>query len=255
VPAANLDLTVASAGAQPRAVHIPAHIITTQQHQYIDSVWRVADQQRARDVRVNFSHKEYENDILYIAIPSFRASPNVTYSEISRAKNSRVLVLDLRRNLGGFEETVVGFLGFFTKQPTVLAKRVSRSQSQDVMVNPRNSGFGGSTIVLVDAGTASGAELAARYLQLSGKAMVLGDLTSGMVNEGHLIPERIGARFIMQFATMVTSAKLVMPDGEELERRGVIPDERCVPTPPEIIRGADPCLDKALALAKKREKH
>jgi len=251
-PAVSIDLTVASSGAQRRTVHIPAHITNTQQHQYIDSVFRVADQQRARDVRVNFSYKEYENEISYIAIPSFRASPDVTYSEISRAKHSRVLVLDLRGNLGGFEETVVAFLGFFADRPTVLAKRVSRSQSQDVMVNPRNSGFGGSTVVLVDSDTASGAELAARYLQLSGKAVILGDLTSGMVNEGHIIPEKIGAGFVMPFATMVTSAQLVMPNGEELEGRGVIPDERCVPTAQEIIQGADPCLAKALALAKKQ---
>ena len=56
--------------------------------------------------------------------------------------------------------------------------------------------------MLVDSDTASGAELAARYLQLSGKAVILGDLTSGMVNEGHLIPEKIGAGFVMPFATM-----------------------------------------------------
>jgi C-terminal processing protease CtpA/Prc len=259
VPSTTLDLTVSSSGAQARTVQIPAHIITTQPHQYIDSVWRVADLQRARDVRVNFSHKEYENDISYVAIPSFRASPDVTYSEIEKAKHARVLVLDLRGNLGGFVETVVEFLGFFTDHPTVLAKKVSRSQSQDLMVNPRNSGFGGSTIVLVDADSASGAELVARYLQLTGKATVLGDSTSGMVNEGQLIPEKIGAGFVMPFATMVTNAKLVMSNGEELERRGVIPDEQCVPTAQEIIQGADPCLKKALALAKKQllqsEKH
>ena len=249
-PAVSLDLTVVSSGAQPRAVHVPAHIITTQQHQYIDSVFRVADQQRARDVRVNFLYKEYENDISYIAIPSFKVSPDVTYSEISRAKHCRALVLDLRGNLGGFGETVVAFLGFFADRPTLLAKKVSRSQSQDWMVNPRNSGFSGSTIVLVDSDTASGGELAARYLQLSRKAVVLGDLTSGMVNEGHLIREKIGAGFVMPFATMVTSSQLVMPNGEELEGRGVIPDEKCVPTAQEIIEGADPCLAKALALAK-----
>jgi len=251
-PAASLDLTLASTGPQPRAVHISARLTTTQQHQYIDSVFRVADQQRARDVRVNFAYKEYENDISYVAIPSFRASPDVTYSGISRAKHSRVVVLDLRGNLGGFEETVVAFLSFFADRPTLLARKVSRSQSQDVMVNPSNSGFGGSTIVLVDSDTASGAELAARYLQLSGKAVILGDLTSGMVNEGHLIPEKIGAGFVMPFATMVTSAQLVMPNGEKLEGRGVIPDERCVPAEQEITQVQDPCLAKALALAKKQ---
>ena len=254
-PSTAVDLVVVPPGTQARAVHIPAHLVTTQQHRYIDSVWRVADQQRARDVRVNFLHKEYDGKVSYIAIPSFTASQEVTYSEIERAKHARVLVLDLRGNHGGFLETVVGFLGFFTDHSTVLAKRVSRSPSQDLMINPRNSGFGGSTIILVDADTASAAELVARYLQLSGKAIVLGDATSGVVNEGHLIREKIGARFVMPFATMVTTAKLVMSNGEELERRGVIPDEQCIPTAQDIIQGTDPCLEKALALAKKSMLH
>lgn len=250
-PATAVNLVFVAPGTQPRTVHIPAHLITTPPHQYIASVWRVADLQRARDARLTFSHKEYENGISYVAVPSFRTSPEVTYSEIAKAKRARVLVLDLRGNGGGFVETVVGFLGFFTDHPTVLAKKVSRSQTEDLMVTPRNSGFSGSTIVLVDADTASGADLVARYLQLSGKALVVGDLTSGMVNEGHLIVGKIGAGFVMPFATVVTSANLVMSNGEELEKHGVIPDEKCVPTAQDVIKGADPCLEKALAIAKK----
>ena len=71
-----------------------------------------------------------------------------------------------------------------------------------------------------------------------------------MVNQGLIVEEKIGARFVMPFAVVITSAKLVMPNGEELERRGVIPDVRCVPTPEDLVRGVDPCLDRALALSK-----
>ena len=258
-PATAVDLIVVPSGVQARTLHIAAHLITAPPHQYINSVWRVADLQRARDARVNFLHKEYENNVSYIAIPSFRTFPEVTYSEIEKAKHARVLVLDLRGNRGGLVETVVECLGFFTDRPTMVAKKVLRSGSQDLMVTPRKSGFAGSTIVLVDADTASGAELVARYLQLSGKATVLGDWTSGMVNEGQLIPGKIGAGFVMPFATVVTTAQLVMSNGEELEKRGVIPDTKCVPTAQDLIQGADPCLEKALALARKsvleNEKH
>jgi C-terminal processing protease CtpA/Prc len=251
VPASALELAFATSGAQPQTLHIPANVITAQEHLYLDSVWRVADQQRARDIRVNFSHKDYGNGISYVSIPSFLASPDVTYSEISKAWQAQALVLDLRGNPGGWQESLTALLGFFTEQPDVLAKRVMRSESQDLIIKPRNSGFRGSTIVLVDSDSASAAESVARYLQLSHKAVVVGDLTSGMVNEGHLVEGKIGARFVLPFAVMVTSAKLVMTNGEELEGHGVTPDVSCVPTEEDLVRQADPCLERALSLAKK----
>jgi carboxyl-terminal processing protease len=250
VPARTLELQVASPGAQPLSVRIPARLITTREHQYLDSVWRVVDEQRARDVHVNFSHREYGSAVSYVGIPSFTASPDVTYSEISRARHAHALILDLRGNAGGWEQTMMTFMGFFTEVPDVLARRVSRSETQDLTIKPRNSGFRGSIIVLVDSDTASAAELATRYLQLSHKAVVVGDVTSGMVSQGRVIQEKIGARWVMSFATVVTTAKLVMPNGEELEGRGVVPDVPCLPSPEDLVRGVDPCLDKAIALAK-----
>jgi C-terminal processing protease CtpA/Prc len=166
-----------------------------------------------------------------------------------------MLVLDLRGNAGGWEETLVAFLGFFTERREVLAKRISRSQTQEVEIKARNPGFHGSITVLVDSDTGSAAELAARHLQLSPNAVVVGDMTSGTVNEGHIIQEKIGAQFIMPFAVVVTQANLVMPNGKELEGSGVTPDVKCVPTSEDLVRNADVCLDEALNLARKSEPH
>jgi C-terminal processing protease CtpA/Prc len=251
VPANALDVEVSSSGMPPRLVHIPAHIITKQEHQYIDSVFRVADQQRARDTHPNFLHKEYENGAWYVRIPSFLASPDSTFSEINKAQHAHALILDLRGNPGGSLETLLSFLGFFAERPEVLARRVSRSPSQDLVVKPRNAAFRGSIIVLVDSDTGSAAELAARHLQLWHKAVVLGDITSGDVNEGHIIREKLGAQFVMPFAVVVTDAKLVLPNGEELEGHGVVPDLRCLPSPEDLSRHVNTCLDEAVALAKK----
>jgi len=66
VPATALDVAIASSEPQPQAIHILARMITKQENQYLDSVWRVADQQRARDIHVNFAHKEYENGLSYV---------------------------------------------------------------------------------------------------------------------------------------------------------------------------------------------
>jgi carboxyl-terminal processing protease len=251
LPAAALDIETVSPGGRPSRLHIPAHMIVAQEHQYLESVWRVADQQRARDVRVTFLHKDYGEGVTYVGIPSFTGPPEATYSALKKAEHSRALVLDLRGNHGGWRDTVLAFLGFFSAQPQLLAKKVLRSQSENLTIKPQYTGFDGSIVILVDSDSASAAELAARHLQLNHKAFVIGDRTSGKVNEGHVISEKIGARFVMPFAVVVTEAKLVMPNGEELEGRGVIPDYLCVPTPEDLQERRDPCLDRAIALAKK----
>jgi len=250
-PAGALDLSVASPGVQPRAVHIPAKIITRQEHQYLDDVFRVADRQRAMDVHVDFSHKEYADGVWYARFPSFMTSSTVSFSEINKTRRARALVLDLRGNHGGLLEAMMAFLGFFADTPEVLAKRILRSSSQNMEIKPAHSGFHGPIIVLVDSETASAGELAASHLQLNHKAIVLGDLTSGKVNEGRVIREKIGAQFVTPFAVVVTDAKLVLPSGEELEGRGIVPDVKCVPTSDDLVRNLDPCLDQALSLARK----
>jgi carboxyl-terminal processing protease len=250
-PAAAIDVIVSSPNSQARTLHIPAHSILRQEHQYIDSVWRVADQQRAWDQRVEFHHKDYGNGIYYVAIPSFTAPPALTYSEVNKARNSRVLILDLRGDPGGWLETVLEFLSFFAEQPEVLAQAVSRTNAEQEDVKPSRSSYRGSIIVLVDSETASGAELAAYHLRRLHKATVIGDDTGGKVNGGQIIREKIGAGFSMYFAVVVTTAQLVMPDGETLEGKGIHPDVRCIPTPEDIARGFDPCLERAQELAEK----
>lgn len=251
VPATTLDAEVLATTGQVHLMHIPAHMIVTQEHQYLDSVWRVADQQRARDVHVAFKHKDYGDGLTYVGIPSFHSMPAETLSAVKKAEHARALILDLRGNHGGFMDSLVEFLAFFSQKPGVLAKRVGRSKSEDLEVKPQYSGFNGTIIVLVDSDSASAAELAARHLQSNYKAHVVGDRTSGKVNEGHLIIDKIGARFVLPFGVVVTDAKLVMPDGEELEGHGVIPDSVCIPTPEDLREKRDPCLDQAVTLAKK----
>jgi C-terminal processing protease CtpA/Prc len=230
VPAAALDVDLVSPGGQTRTLHIPAHMILRQEHQYYDSVWRVADMQRAMDEHVDFSHKDYGEGITYVAVPSFNDRPDLTYSAVKKAEHARVLILDLRGNHGGWRDTLLSFLGFFNQQPQLLMRRVFRSRTEDEFIKPQQSGFSGSIIVLVDSDSGSAAELAARHLQLTYKAQVVGDSTSGKVNDGYVLREKIGSRFIMPFEVVVTDAKLVMPDGGELEGHGVVPDVKCVPT-------------------------
>jgi C-terminal processing protease CtpA/Prc len=60
----------------------------------------------------------------------------------------------------------------------------------------------------------------------------------------------IGSWEGVEFGTEIAVSKVVMENGEELENRGVTPDEFCVPTPEDLRAERDPCLDRALAMAR-----
>jgi C-terminal processing protease CtpA/Prc len=55
---------------------------------------------------------------------------------------------------------------------------------------------------------------------------------------------------MVAFGTEIAVAKVVMEDGEELENRGVKPDEFCIPTAQHLRQEKDPCLNRALELAR-----
>jgi C-terminal processing protease CtpA/Prc len=56
---------------------------------------------------------------------------------------------------------------------------------------------------------------------------------------------------MVAFGTEIAVAHILMQDGEELENRGVKPDQFCIPTADELHDGKDPRLGRALELAKK----
>ena len=62
--------------------------------------------------------------------------------------------------------------------------------------------------------------------------------------------EKVGAFDMVAFGTEIAVAKVVMEDGEELENRGVKPDEFCIPTAQDLRQEKDRCLNRALELAR-----
>jgi C-terminal processing protease CtpA/Prc len=65
-----------------------------------------------------------------------------------------------------------------------------------------------------------------------------------------MFSESIGADFKVGFGVEIAVARAVMANGEELEGNGVTPDEFCVPTSGDLYQQKDPCLERAIALAR-----
>jgi len=132
-----------------------------------------------------------------------------------------------------------------------LAVAISRDKKDEVMAKPKSPNFSAPLFVLIDSHSASAAEVVARVLQIKGRATIVGDRSAGMVNRSRFFGGRGGAIYTIPYGVAVTVSRAVLPDGQELEDRGVLPDVACVPTEEDLRLSRDPCLEKALILARR----
>lgn len=100
--------------------------------------------------------------------------------------------------------------------------------------------------MLVDARSASAAELFARIIQLEKRGLVMGDQTQGAVMEARRYNERSEADTVVFYGASITEWDLIMSDGKSLEHVGVTPDERILPGADALANKRDPVLAHAV---------
>jgi carboxyl-terminal processing protease len=101
-------------------------------------------------------------------------------------------------------------------------------------------------VILVDSQSASAAEMFARHFQRVKRAIVIGDKTSGAVVASKTFSEQLGAERVVPFAIQISTSKIMFPDNENLEAKGVQPDQMCVPTGEELRSNRDLCYTVAM---------
>ena len=165
-------------------------------------------------------------------------------------KGAEALILDLRGNPGGYVVTLKKLVSHFFDQEVKIADLVGRKDEMKPMVAKRRSNpFAGKVVVLIDSASGSAAEIFARVMQLEKRGVVIGDQSSGSVMQSRKHVSEFGndSRVVL-FGASVTNADVIMKDGRSLERVGVTPDERLLPTAEDLATGRDPVLAKAAAM-------
>jgi C-terminal processing protease CtpA/Prc len=138
-----------------------------------------------------------------------------------------------------------------------IADRIERKQSEPVLSKKQTPPYLGPLYILVDSDSGSGAELLARIAQIEHRGTVIGDHTAGAVMEATEEPEHLGYYDGNQvgfgtgivYGFSITTADLVMSDGQRLEGKGVQPDQLLFPTAQDLAEGKDPVMAKATELA------
>jgi C-terminal processing protease CtpA/Prc len=193
-------------------------------------------------------HRYYElgNDAMIWKMPQFDLEARQVDDLMGKAKKRKALILDLRGNPGGAEETLKYLLGYFFNGKIGDIK--GRKETKPLMAKSRDDRFEGKLVVLIDSESGSSAEIFARMVQLEKFGTVIGDRSSGKVMRAKGYSFKMGVDTVVFYEASITDADLLMTDGKSLEHLGVTPDEVALPTAEDLAAKRDPVLTRAAAL-------
>jgi carboxyl-terminal processing protease len=169
--------------------------------------WEVKD--RVGIINVNtFSRSTTEETLAAIAaIDKSLGAPPLGY------------IVDLRSNPGGLLDQAVGLSDVFLERGEVVSQRGrQKSDIERYYAKPGDAARGLPVVVLVDAGSASAAEIVAAALQEHHRAIVMGERTFGKGSVQTLLP--VGK----ETALRLTTARYYTPSGRSVQEGGITPD-------------------------------
>jgi len=213
----------------------------------VNAYWRDLED----EARMN-QHKTVEigADVGVWRMPSFDLSEDEVDNIVNKVKKHKTLILDLRRNGGGDEKTLLRLIGNLFDRDITVGNIKRRKEEKALIAKTRgDSGFKNNLIVLIDSESSSAAEVLARVVQMEKRGTVLGDRSSGKVMRSRLYSHQIGLETVVYYGVSVTDADLIMSDGKSLEGAGVTPDEVLLPTGEDLRAQKDAVLARAVATA------
>jgi carboxyl-terminal processing protease len=134
------------------------------------------------------------------------------------AKKPRGIILDLRNNPGGYLDGAVNMASKWVKDGVVVSERYGDGSTVDHKSEGEPILAGFKTVVLVNRGSASAAEIVAGALQDDGLAKIVGEKTFGKGSVQILKNLSDGG------AIKITAAKWLTPKGNSIDHQGITPD-------------------------------
>jgi carboxyl-terminal processing protease len=191
----------------------------------------------------------------YVRITHFNdATPRDLGRQLSQLQVEQPLaglVLDLRGNPGGVLESAVGVADEFLESGVIVRAEGRTAESRFEM-----RATGGDLlrdaplVVLVDGGSASGAEIVAGALRDHGRATLMGGRTFGKGSVQTVVPLRDG------LALKLTTSRYFTPSGVSIHDRGIEPDVSLAGAPGStsapLDTASDPVVQAALQYLRDR---
>lgn len=203
-----------------------------------------------REAHLNRQRYVEVGDAFVWKMPGFDQDPVQVRDMLEKFKKRKTLILDLRGNGGGYEDTLLALIGSVFDREVKVGDVKRRKEVKEIKAKSRgNEAFTGKIIVLIDSESGSASELFARVIQIEKRGTVIGDRSAGSVMRSRVHSHTIGTDRYIPYAVSITDADIVMMDGKSLEHIGVVPDEVKLPSATELASKHDSVLAYALSLA------
>lgn len=156
-------------------------------------------------------------------------------------QNVQGIIVDERNNPGGYLQTAVGVASAWVDSGKVVVTEAHSDGSSikyNAEGNNRLSGI--KTVILINGGSASAAEIFAGALHDYKIAELVGDKSFGKGSVQQLVDLKEGG------AVKVTVAKWITPGGINLNHSGLDPDVKVDLSDSDVAAGKDPQMDSAV---------
>jgi len=185
-------------------------------------------------------------EIAYLKINQFTGKTNSEFEKVAMeilTGPAKKIILDLRNNSGGLLSVAEDVAGWFLeREQLVVIIEGKKTEEHRAVGNGKFLGY--PIVVLINQGSASGAEILAAALRDNRNVKLIGEKSfgKGSVQE----PERLSDGSLLK----ITIAKWLTPKGVSIDEVGLEPDEPVKITEEDYEAGRDPQLDKAIEIIK-----
>lgn len=157
------------------------------------------------------------------------------------SKGVKKVILDLRDNGGGYLSAAPDVAGLWLENKIIVSERVKGKIEGEQRSGSNAPLKGLPTVVLVNEGTASASEIVTAALKEYGVASVVGEKTYGKGTVQSMVDLNNGALL------KVTIQRWYTPKGNNLDKKGITPDQIVGLTKEDVDAERDPQLEAALA--------
>ena len=190
-----------------------------------------------------------DGNIAYIELLYFNENTLADWNKNIQAVlalNPQGIILDLRNNPGGFLTTAIEIAGEWVNGKTVVLEQLRSGVKIAHQANRQARFVDIPTVVLVNKGSASGAEIVAGALQDYGVATLVGETTFGKGSVQDLKKFKDGS------SVKLTIAEWLTPNERNINEEGIKPDIEVEMTREDYEADLDPQLDKALEILRNK---
>ena len=171
---------------------------------------------------VSVKNEMLGNNIGYINLSTFNKDVSVDFVnalEELKGKGMKGLILDLRGNGGGYLVEAINIASQFVPKDEVITYRIDKYGSKEISKSEGGVALGLPLVILTDGGTASASEVVTGALKDYNAAVTVGTTTfgKGVVQLPFELKSGIGG-------LKVTVSKYYTPKGEDINKKGIIPD-------------------------------